>query len=45
LCSRDFNTISRNPEVVAKLKNAYPSVDGIDPWVGALAEDHVYAHL
>ena len=38
----DFDTISTDPEVVAKLRDAYPSVHSIDAWVGGLAEDHVY---
>lgn len=37
----DFNMMSTNPRTVARLRDAYPSVDSIDPWVGALAEDHV----
>lgn len=36
-----FADISANPEVQAKLEQLYGSVDNIDLWVGALAEDHV----
>ena len=36
-----FSEISSNPDTVQALENAYPDVDAIDPWVGALVEDHV----
>ncbi len=36
-----FSEISSDPEVAAKLESLYGSVDNIDAWVGALAEDHV----
>jgi hypothetical protein len=36
-----FADISSDPEVQAKLEEAYGSVDNIDVWVGALAEDHL----
>jgi hypothetical protein len=37
-----FEEISSNPEVQAKLKEAYDDdYDNIDLWVGGLAEDHV----
>ncbi len=36
-----FSEISSNPEVQARLENAYDSVDHVDLWVGGLAEDHI----
>ncbi len=36
-----FEQISSDPAVVEALKSVYASVDDIDAWVGALAEDHV----
>ncbi len=39
--SETFADISSDPEVQAKLEEAYGTVDNIDVWVGALAEDHV----
>ncbi len=39
--ARTFADISSDPEVQAKLQEAYGNVDNIDVWVGALAEDHV----
>lgn len=36
----DFGQITRNPEVQAKLKSLYGTVNNIDLWVGVLAEDH-----
>jgi hypothetical protein len=36
-----FSDISSNPDVVARLEDAYDSVDEIDPLVGMLCEDHV----
>lgn len=36
-----FNQISTNSSVVSKLQSVYNSIDGIDPWVGALCESHV----
>ena len=33
--------ISSDPEIQARLSNAYESIDDLDVWVGALAEDHV----
>jgi peroxidase len=37
----DFVGITSDPELQAKLRALYRSVDDIDPWVGGLAEDHV----
>ncbi len=37
----DFDAITSDPEVAAKLETLYGSVDNIDVWVGGLAEDHV----
>ncbi|MBI2825079.1 MAG: peroxidase [Planctomycetia bacterium] len=37
----DFSQITSDPEVQAQLKQLYGSVNNIDLWVGALAEDHV----
>jgi hypothetical protein len=37
----DFRHISSNREVQNALRELYVTVDNIDPWVGALAEDHV----
>ncbi len=36
-----FDQISSDPDVQATLKSLYGTVDNIDLWVGALAEDHV----
>jgi peroxidase len=40
-----FSQISSNKQIVAKLASVYRSVDDIDPWIGALAEDHVSGAL
>ncbi len=37
----DFSQITANADVQAKLQQLYGTVDNIDAWVGALAEDHV----
>jgi hypothetical protein len=37
----DFDDISSDPATQAALASVYPDVDHIDPWVGALAEDHI----
>jgi hypothetical protein len=34
--------VSKKPDTVARLKAAYTSIDQVDPWVGMLAEDHLY---
>ena len=36
-----FADISSDPEIQARLAEAYTDVDSIDAWVGMLAEDHV----
>src|SRR5439155_9096179 len=36
-----FSDITANKDVQLKLKSLYGTVDNIDLWVGALAEDHV----
>ncbi|MHC5110921.1 MAG: peroxidase family protein [Planctomycetota bacterium] len=36
-----FNQVSSNPEVRARLAEAYDHVDLIDPWVGGISEDHL----
>ena len=35
-----FEEISSDPEIQARLEEAYGTVDSIDAWVGMLAEDH-----
>src|SRR5262249_14187046 len=37
----DFSQITSNTDLQAKLRALYGSVNNIDAWVGALAEDHV----
>lgn len=39
--AQSFADISANPEVQARLQNAYSNVDLVDLWVGGLAENHV----
>jgi peroxidase len=36
-----FSQISRNRQITAKLASVYRRVDDVDPWIGALSEDHV----
>ncbi|MCA9175738.1 MAG: peroxidase family protein [Planctomycetales bacterium] len=36
-----FEQVSLNPEIVARLQSVYDSVDEVDLWVGAIAEDHL----
>jgi peroxidase len=36
-----FSQISSDPEIQAKLQQLFGTVDNIDPFVGALAEDHL----
>jgi peroxidase len=38
---RSFAEITRNAQMASKLQQLYGSVDKIDLWVGALAEDHL----
>jgi hypothetical protein len=38
---KNFGQITSNQDLQEKLKSLYGSVDNIDLWVGALAEDHV----
>jgi len=40
-----FADVSSDPVVQANLAAVYPTVDGIDAWVGGLAEDHVRGAL
>ena len=40
LTSRTFGNVSSDPQLVNGLSTLYQSIDDIDPWVGALAEDH-----
>ena len=35
---RNFEDITTDPEILCRLKDAYSSVDDIDPWIGGLAE-------
>ncbi|MCC6273919.1 MAG: peroxidase family protein [Deltaproteobacteria bacterium] len=37
----DFSELSSDLEVQAAFREVYASVDDVDPWIGALAEDHV----
>jgi hypothetical protein len=39
--AQSFADISSDPEVAARLEQAYGSVDLLDLWVGALSEDHI----
>jgi hypothetical protein len=39
--AQSWADISSNPDIQARLSLAYTTVDEIDLWVGALAEDHV----
>lgn len=36
-----FADVTSDPELAAKLEELYGEVDGLDAWVGGLAEDHV----
>ncbi|MFO1462635.1 MAG: peroxidase family protein [bacterium] len=38
---KDFGEITSDPELASKLESIYGTVDQVDPWVGALAEDHL----
>ena len=40
-----FADISSDPEVQQRLASVYASVDDVDPWVGAISEDHVEGAL
>jgi len=35
-----FGEINSDPEVIARLQNAYANVDQVDAWIGLLAEPH-----
>lgn len=37
----DFSELSSDPEVQAAFQEVYETVDDIDPWIGALSEDHL----
>ncbi|TWT93475.1 peroxidase [Botrimarina colliarenosi] len=37
-----FGEITADAALAAQLESVYGGVDNIDPWVGALAEDHLY---
>ncbi len=37
----DFDDVSKNPEIQARLRAAYGTVDDIDLWVGGISEDPV----
>jgi len=41
LSEKTFSQISSNTGLVAKLQNLYDTPNDIDPWVGALCEDHL----
>lgn len=41
LTEKTFSQISSNMELVSKLENLYDTPNDIDPWIGALCEDHV----
>ncbi|MCE9625837.1 MAG: peroxidase family protein [Deltaproteobacteria bacterium] len=36
-----FSELNSDPETQAKFQKVYSSVDQIDPWIGALSEDHL----
>ena len=38
---KGFDEISSDPDVVERLASVYLSPDELDPWVGALAEEHL----
>lgn len=37
----DFSELSSDPEVQAAFREVYASIDDVDPWIGALSEDHL----
>lgn len=39
--AESFSDITKEPEAIAKLQEAYGSIDKVDPWVGMLCEDHL----
>jgi len=42
---QEFSDLSSDPEVQARLRNIYISVDDIDFWIGGLAENHINGSL
>ncbi len=38
---KGFDDITSNPKIRNKLRQVYGDIDNVDPWIGALAEDHV----
>ena len=42
---QSFSDISSDPEIQARLANAYGSVELVDPWIGGLAEDHLQGKM
>ena len=40
-----FKNITRNNEIVSKLKKLYQNINNVDLWVGGLAEEHQKGEL